>query len=511
MKSSTEFTFAGRTVLVVGLAREGMVAARWLVGQGARVIASDLQATAGAGEMDGLGVELRIGPQTPDLLAGVDVVVASPGVPQDLPLFLAAQAAGLPITTETRLFAQLCPAKIVGVTGSSGKTTTTTLTAKMLEASGYRTWLGGNIGEPLLGRVAEVGAGDRVALELSSFQLLYWGGRTGGRATEVATTGKTMGRATEVATTRGGGGEGGISPQVAGVLNLTPNHLDRHPSLAHYAAAKANILASQSASDVAVLNGDDPLTAAWAATRRVRIEAGSGQEAVDFPLAGRVLSFSLRAQPEDDGAWLSEDGWVWLRWQGQAQAIVHRRAIKLRGEHNLANVLAACCLAAAADASPTALCETASAFAGVEHRLQIVRHRRGVWWIDDSIATSPERAMAALRSFDEPIILLAGGRDKHLPWAAWAATVHERARHVIVFGEAAGLIKSALLPLPADSRVQAVHTAADLATVVSLADALARPGDVVLLSPGGTSFDAYRDFTARGRHFRDLVLALPEP
>lgn len=492
MKPSTELTFAGKTVLVVGLAREGMVAARWLVGQGARVIASDLQATAGAGEMDGLGVELRIGPQTPDLLAGVDVVVASPGVPQDLPLFLAAQTASLPITTETRLFAQLCPAKIVGITGSSGKTTTTTLTAKMLEASGYRTWLGGNIGEPLLGRVAEVGAGDRVALELSSFQLLYWGERTMGRMTE------------------GVGGEGGISPQVAGVLNLTPNHLDRHPSLAHYAAAKANILAAQSANDVAVLNGDDPLTAAWAATRRVRIEAGPGQETVDFPLAGRVLSFSLRAPPADDGAWLSEDGWVWLRWQGQAQAIVHRRAIKLRGEHNLANVLAACCLAATAGASPAALCETASTFAGVEHRLQIVRHRRGVLWIDDSIATSPERAMAALRSFDEPIILLAGGRDKHLPWAAWAATVHERARHVIVFGEAAGLIKTALLPLPADSRVQAVHTAADLATVVSLADALARPGDVVLLSPGGTSFDAYRDFAARGHHFRDLVLALPE-
>jgi UDP-N-acetylmuramoylalanine--D-glutamate ligase len=494
MQPPTELTFAGKTVLVVGLAREGTAAARWLAGQGARVIASDLQATASADEMEGLGVELRIGPQTPDLLAGVDFIVASPGVPHDLPLFLAAQAAGLAITTETRLFAQLCPAMIVGVTGSSGKTTTTTLTAKMLEASGFCTWLGGNIGEPLLGRLAEMGAGDRVALELSSFQLLYWGGR----AAETAAAGEA-------------GPEIGISPEVAGVLNLTPNHLDRHPSLAHYAAAKANILAAQSADDVAVLNGDDPLTAAWAAARRVQIAAGPGQGAVDFPLAGRALSFSLRGQPAGDGTWLSEDGWVWLRWQGQAHAIIHRREIKLRGDHNLANVLAACCLAAAAGASPAALCETAAGFAGVEHRLQVVRHRRGVLWIDDSIATSPERAMAALRSFGEPIILLAGGRDKHLPWAAWAAAVHERAQHVIVFGEAAGLIKSALLPLPAGSRVQAVHTAADLATVVNLADALARPGDVVLLSPGGTSFDAYRDFAARGRHFRELVLALPDP
>lgn len=490
MKPPTEPLFTGKTVLVVGLAREGTVAARWLAGQGARVIASDLKSPANAAELSGLGIEFRPGPQTPDLLSGVDLVLASPGVPQDLPLFLAAEERGLPITTETKLFAHLCPATIVGVTGSSGKTTTATLTAQMLQAAGFRTWLGGNIGEPLLGRAAEMGVEDRVVLELSSFQLFYWAGRS----TQVAATAY----------------EDGISPQVAAILNLTPNHLDRHPSMAHYAAAKANILARQSAADVAVLNRDDPVTAAWTASGRVSVAAGAGQKAVDFPLAGRLLSFGLSGRPVGDGAWLADDGQLWLRWQGETGPVIHRSQIKLRGRHNLANILAACCLAAAAGAAPASLCQVASTFSGVEHRLQLVRTRAGVLWIDDSIATSPERAMAALRSFDEPIILLAGGRDKHLPWHDWAASVHQRARQVILFGEAAGLIKSALLPLPGDSRVQAIHTAADLATVVSLADALSRPGDVVLLSPGGTSFDAFDDFAARGRHFRELVLALPE-
>lgn len=480
-----EHSLVGKTVLVAGLAREGTVAARWLAEQGARVMASDVKATASLDDLAQMGVDIRLGPQTPDLLQGVDFLVASPGIPQDLPLFMAAVQRGIPVTTETRLFAQLCPAPLVGITGSSGKTTTTTLTAKMLESSGFRTWLGGNIGEPLLGRAVQMRPEDRVVLELSSFQLLYWAAAPGQGA--------------------------GISPHVAAVLNLTPNHLDRHPSMEHYAAAKANILAYQSEGDVAILSCDDPITSTWAASGRVRVDAGVGQETVAFPLSGRVLSFGVENWPEGDGAWLSDDGWVWLRWQGEAKAIVHRQAIKLRGEHNLANVLAACCLATAAGAAPQALCQVASTFTGVEHRLELVRRRSGVSWINDSIATSPERAMAALRSFDEPIILLAGGRDKHLPWADWAAAVHARTRHVIVFGEAAALIKSVLLPLPVGSHIQAVHTAADLSAAVNLASALARPDDVVLLSPGGTSFDAYVDFAARGHHFRELVLALPQP
>ncbi len=485
-------SLSGQTVLVVGLAREGTVAARWLAQHGARVIASDVRAAAleSARDLAQWGVKIQLGPQTPDLLLGVDVVVASPGVPQDAPIFLAARALGIPITTETRLFAQNYLAPLVGITGSSGKTTTTTLTAKMIEASGLRTWLGGNIGEPLLGRTEEIGPDDRVVLELSSFQLLYWASDQNSASSPAGLPWSER---------------RGISPGVAGVLNITPNHLDRHPSMAHYAAAKAHILAYQQPGDVAVLNREDAVVGAWAAAGRVSIAAGEGQAPVAFPLAAHLLTFGLHTLPSGEGAWVSEEGRIWLRWQGEAQPILHRQDLKLRGEHNLANVMAACCLAAAAGATPAAMREIASAFTGVAHRLEVVRNRNGVLWINDSIATSPERASAALHSFDEPIILLAGGRDKHLPWDSWAAAVHQRARQVITFGEAADLIAAALVPTPPDSRLEEVRAGRDLTTAVALARDLARPGDVVLLSPGGTSFDAYVDFAARGQHFRDLV------
>ena len=488
---------AGQTVLVVGLAREGATAARWLAGQGARVTVSDLRPAAAladtVAEMATLGIDVRLGPQTPDLLTGVDAVVASPGVPQDHPLFQAAHLLGLPVTTETRLFAQRCPAPIVGITGSSGKTTTTTLTFDMLEASGVRTWLGGNIGAPLLGRQDDMTPDDRVVVELSSFQLLYWQGSTAAAAPADAVPWHDL---------------RGLSPHIAAVLNITPNHLDRHPSMSHYAAAKANILAYQGSSDVAVLSHDDDVTGAWAAQSRVAIEAGPGQAAVSFELAGQLLTFGLATAPAGNGAWCDKD-WVWWRWQDKTERILPRKEFQLRGQHNLANLLAACCLAGAAGAYPEAMRQAAASFRGVEHRLEVVRKLGGVLWINDSIATSPERALAALHSFDEPLILLAGGRDKRLPWDAWAAVVHRSTRYVITFGEAASLIAEALTPAPADSRLETVLAAEDLSEAVAFAHRVACPGDVVLLSPGGTSYDAYVDFAARGQHFRDLVNAFP--
>ncbi len=489
---------SGQSLLVVGLAREGVTAASWLAGRGARVTVSDVRPAADLAEllavMAAKGVAVRLGPQTPDLLDGMDAIVASPGVPQDHPLFLAARQNGIPVTTETRLFAQHCPAPIVGITGSSGKTTTTTLTCHMLEASGFRTWLGGNIGAPLLGREEEMAADDRVVLELSSFQLLYWQGEG---------TPAAPGDAIPWHDRRG------ISPHVAAVLNVTPNHLDRHPSMAHYAAAKANILAYQTPADVAVLNREDAVTGAWAAANQVTIAAGAGQEAVRFDLAGRQVTFGLATAPAGDGAWC-EDGWVWWRWQGTTQPVLPQREIQLRGQHNLANVLAACCLAGAAGAQTGAMRQVVAAFRGVEHRLEVVRSLGGVLWINDSIATSPERSLAALRSFEEPVILLAGGRDKHLPWDAWAAEVHRSVRAVITFGEAAALIASALEPAPSGSSLECVRDAGSLPQAVLSARQIAREGEVVLLSPGGTSYDAYVDFAARGQHFRDLVAALPE-
>jgi len=484
--------FSSQTILIVGLAREGRAAARWLAARGARVIASDLRPPQEEvrEELERMGIEMVIGPQREALLEGVDALAVSPGVPQDIPLLQAARDRRLPLTTEPRLFAQACPAPIAGVTGSSGKTTTTTLVARMLEASGFRTHLGGNIGDPLLPQLEAIAADDRTVMELSSFQLLYWAETAAWRDAPPPWNDSA-----------------GVSPHVAAILNLTPNHLDRHPSMAHYAAAKANILAFQTPDDWVILNREDAMTAPWAESGRVRIPAGDGQPARDFAIPGQILTFGFQRPAQGEGSWL-EDGWVVLRWQGETQRVFPVEAIRLRGRHNLANALAAAVIAAAAGATPEGMAEAIADFRGVPHRLEEVARIDGALWINDSIATAPERALAALRSFDEPIILLAGGRDKHLPWDAWAEEVHRRVRVVIAFGEARPIIEQALAQRPPHSCLQSLLPADDLPDAVMQAARMAQPGEIVLLAPGGTSFDAYPDFAARGQHFRELVRAL---
>ncbi|MCO6451168.1 MAG: UDP-N-acetylmuramoyl-L-alanine--D-glutamate ligase [Caldilineales bacterium] len=496
LATASSADFSGQKLLVVGLAREGLAAARWLAAHGASLVLSDLHGSealdASLSEMAGQPGEVRIGPQTAELLDGIDAVVVSPGVPQTIPLLQEARRRHIPLTAETRLFAQFCPAPIVGITGSSGKTTTSTLTARMLEAAGFQVWLGGNVGTPLSTEVERMQPGDRVVMELSSFQLPYWAEQESGNQGSMPWHDSH-----------------GLSPHVTAILNITPNHLDRHPSMSHYTAAKSHILNWQTATDYAVLNRDDPMLAAWAESGRVSVEAGAGQEAFTQEIGARILTFGLESQPARNGSWLS-DGRIWLRWQGQAQPVIDVTEIRLRGRHNLANVAAACCLAKAAGADIEAMAEAIRQFTGVAHRLEIVRVVHGVTWINDSIATSPKRAQAALRSFSEPIILLAGGRDKHLPWDDWATLVHGRVRHAILFGEAAGLIEAALHPTPPDSQLQSIQTCADLPQAVALAHTLTQPGDVVLLSPGGTSYDSYVDFAERGQHFRDLVNVLAD-
>ncbi|HEY81335.1 MAG TPA: UDP-N-acetylmuramoyl-L-alanine--D-glutamate ligase [Caldilineae bacterium] len=485
-------SFSSQTILIIGLAREGRAAAQWLAARGARVIASDLRPPAEdvREELARLGVEVVIGPQTEALLQGVDALAVSPGVPQEIPLLQGARARNLPLTSEPRLFAQACPAPIVGVTGSSGKTTTTTLAARMLQASGRRVWLGGNIGDPLLPRLEDIRSDDRAVMELSSFQLLYWG--------ETAAWSGAPSPWNDPA---------GVSPHVAAMLNLTPNHLDRHPSMAHYAAAKANILAFQSSDDWAVLNREDAMIGAWARSGRVSISAGDGQPAWAFDIPGQVVTFGFQRPAQGDGSWL-EDGWIALRWADETYRVLPVDGVRLRGRHNLANALAATVIAAAAGATPEGMAEALAAFQGVPHRLEEVARIDGVLWVNDSIATAPERALAALRSFQEPIVLLAGGRDKHLPWDAWAEEVHRRVRVVIAFGEARPIIEGALAHRPPGSRLQAFIPTTDLPAAVREAARVARPGEVALLAPGGTSFDAYQDFAARGQHFRELVQAL---
>ena len=487
--------YAGLHVVILGLARQGMATGRFFLAEGARVTLSDtrgeVQLAAARASLENYVAEnqppgtlhFALDGHPPNLLDDADLLCLSGGVSPAIPIVQEAVRRGIPLSNDGLLTLQHCRTPIIGLTGSAGKTTTTTLVGLMLEAAGCTARVGGNIGTPLLDRLAEVSPGDRVVMELSSFQLELFD----------------------------------RSPAIAALLNITPNHLDRHPSMSHYAAAKANILRFQSRSDTCVLSADDGYTGPWLAAGRCEIPAGEGQAAVYFPLQGTRLGFSLVDEVEA-GAFLRGDALIWRRRGADDVEICRTTEVRLRGRHNLANILAACCVAGAAGADAPALRSVATTFGGVAHRLQIVRERGSVLWVNDSIATAPERTVAALRSFDEPIVALLGGRDKNLPWDECAAEIHgrradgqPRVRHAILFGEAAGLIAEALArhahasgdtPIP-------VTRCADLPEAVNVAARVAQAGDVALLAPGGTSFDAYVDFAARGEHFAALVEALP--
>ena len=474
--------------LVVGLAREGTALTRVLAGRGARVTVTDIRPAGELSEsvalLDDLPVTLALGGHPLSLLNESEIVFVSPGVPPDIPLLVEARRRGLPFSSETRLFTRLCPAQVVGITGSSGKTTTTALTGEMLKATGRKTWVGGNIGRPLIGHLDEIGPEDAVVMELSSFQL------------EMFAPGKNDERSYALYD------PAGWSPPIAAMLNITPNHLDRHPSMDAYIAAKAQILNYQQACDIAVLNMDNAITRQMGESDQVR---------------ARRVWFSLEQEVEE-GAFLRGEELI-LRCAGDEQAVGVASEIQLMGRHNMANCLAATALAAAAGASVEAMHQTATTFQGVEHRLELVRERNGVRWYNDSIATTPERTVAALRAFEAPIVLLAGGRDKHLPWNEMAALTWRKAQHLILFGEAVGLVCDAMQTNDSDITIDPsaapylqhkthIHGAGTLERAVAIAAQVAEPGDVVLLSPGGTSFDAYPDFAARGEHFRQLVETL---
>lgn len=491
MGQMTAKAFRGKRVVILGLARQGVALARFFHAGGAQITISDIapaehltEPLAQIAALD--NIRLVLGGHPFSLLDNCDLLCLSGGVPPQIPLVQAARQRGIPLSNDTLITIQYSPAAVAGITGSSGKTTTTTLVGLMLQetlaqnssGASCRVWVGGNIGTPLVDRLDQIRADDKIVLELSSFQLELFDTAAGGQS---------------------------CSPHLAAVLNITPNHLDRHPSMAHYTASKANILRWQGSDDVAVLGADNVVTGRWLRSGQVEIEAGRGQVERRFPLRARLLGFGA-GEAVGEGCWLENDVLV-LRLDGREHFLLTAREIRLRGQHNVLNVLAACATAAAAGVDPQAMAEVVHRFEGVPHRLELVRQLNGVQWINDSIATSPERAAAALRSFDEPIILLAGGRDKKLPWDEFARLVHQRARHLIVFGEAAALIAEAVTRVEHQQPFPITHCA-DLAEAVQEAARIAQPGDVVLLAPGGTSFDAYKDFEARGQHFRDLVNAL---
>jgi len=452
----------GARVVILGLGRQGTALARWLVRQGAEVTVSDRQPAERLGRflqaLEGLPVRYVLGDHPLSLLEGCDLLCLSGGVPLDIPIVQEAVRRGIPLANDAQLFLERCRGWTAGITGTSGKTTTTALVGAMCQAAGFRTWVGGNIGNPLIEFVEEIGPEDRVILELSSFQL------------EIMT----------------------VSPRVAAVLNIAPNHLDRHKTMEAYIAAKQRILDFQDVEDVAVLGYDDPNARSLAAAVR-----------------GRLRFFS-REREVARGAFLRE-GTLFLRLGSEAWPICRVEEVRLRGRHNLWNVLAAAAVAGSLGADIGAIREAVLTFSGVPHRLERVREVRGVLYVNDSIATTPERVRVALEAFEEPIVLLAGGRDKGLPWEETAEVIARRARVLIAFGELGDRIVEAARA--ARARVDGVflehlERVATLEEAVARAAGLARPGEVVLLSPGGTSFDAYRDFEERGMHFRQLVEAL---
>ena len=477
--------FAGSRVLVVGLGREGTALAAYLAGHGLAVTVTDAQPAsrlaAAAAFLQEAGVSLVLGEHPLSLLDEVDLLFVSPGVPLEIPFLQAARARHLPLSTESRLFCHLCPAPIVAVTGSSGKTTTTTLVGKMMEADGRKTWVGGNIGQPLIAAVDQIQPIDTVVMELSSFQLEYFHPRLN-EGIDVAPHAPP-----ELVVLLAG-----WSPPISAILNITPNHLDRHPTMKHYIQAKRGIVDYQAADGRAIMGLDNDLT-----------------RTIGAQLGQRVRWFSLEALLPG-GAGLFNDEVVLLDMDGTHQPVVHRRDIKLRGLHNLSNVLAACLLAREAGVSLEAMRQVATTFTGVAHRLQLVREHNGVSYYNDSISTTPERLMAALRSFNEPIVLLVGGRDKHLPWEDAARLMLRSARHIILFGEAMEIIVRAIERVrPGMLGVDpALHRCVDLEQAVYLAAQVSRPGDVVLLSPGCASFDQFHDFAERGEKFGEWVAQL---
>ncbi|MFQ5398132.1 MAG: UDP-N-acetylmuramoyl-L-alanine--D-glutamate ligase [Anaerolineae bacterium] len=450
--------FYGKRLVILGLARQGKALAAFAAQAGARVTVSDLRSAEKLqdvmAELEGLRITYVLGEHPMELLDGTDALAISGGVPIDAPLVEEAQRRGIPVTNDSQEFVKRAPASVIGITGSAGKSTTTALTGLMGQMAGRRTWVGGNIGRPLLADLHKMAADDMVVQELSSFQLELWR----------------------------------QSPSVAAVLNITPNHLDRHKTMAAYVKAKANILRYQQAGDTAVLSADD-----------------SGSLALSRLVQGRLRLFSLMREVED-GAFL-RDGRIWLR-NGSESAVCTVEDIRLRGRHNVLNILAAVTLADSVGTPIEAMRRAIRAFTGIEHRLELVRTWRGVHYINDSIATAPERVLAALASFSEPIILLAGGRDKEMEWAPWVERVRAQVKHVILFGDLAEMLEKHLTePSPDNGRLRLTRVDT-LAEAVTVAAETAESGDVVLLSPGGTSFDTFTNFTERGEVFRQLVRKL---
>ena len=436
---------------VAGAGRSGVAAAELLARRGAHVTLSETRGDAAAAEpLRGLGVQLELGGHKTETFAGADLVVLSPGVPPEQTVVRAARGRGVPVVGELELASRWLRGRVIAITGTKGKSTTTELTGRMLEAAGFNVAVGGNIGAPLSAQVSASTPDTLHVVETSSFQL-----------EQIET----------------------FHPWIAVMLNFSPDHLDRHPSLEAYGAAKARIFENQDASDWAVVNADDPAVLELA--RRGRA-------------ARRLFA---RREPIAEGT-VIEERWIVDRRRGATERLVPLDAIHLLGPHLVTDVMAAATVGAIAGATPVAMTAAVESFRGLEHTMELVAEIGGVRFVNDSKATNVESALRSIESFESGVVPIVGGRFKGGDLRLLREPLASRAKAVVAIGEAKPLIRDAL------AGAIDVREAASLEEAVERAFALAKPSGVVLLAPACASFDMFSDYAERGRKFKEHVAHL---
>lgn len=447
---------SGRRVLVLGAAKSGVAASKFLKEHGAEVILSDIKTFS---EMQGIEEEVKpLGINTiwgkhPDIKSlSPQLIIVSPGIPLSVPPLVEAAELNIPIISELELAFQFARTPFIAVTGTNGKTTTTALTGQLFLDANRRVFIGGNIGLPLISQVEKYGPQDLIVAEVSSFQL--------------ATT-KTF------------------KPRVAIIINITPDHLDWHGSMDAYREAKAKIFANQSEEDILILNYDDPLVKDLA-----------------YQAKSQVIFFSCRNKLEE-GVYLL-NGQVVIDIGEGPVPIVEREDIFLKGNHNLENVMAAVAAGYILGLEPEQIKATLISFKGVAHRLEFVAEIEGVKFINDSKGTNPDASIKAIEAYSEPIILIAGGKNKGSDFSEFALKIKEKVKELVLVGQAAPEIKKAVTEIGYD-RYHEVNTFQE---AVYKANELAEKGDIVLLSPACASWDMFKSFEERGDVFKELVHSL---
>ena len=445
---------AGKRIVVLGIGVSNRPLIRLMLSYGLHVTACDRtpreQLDAVVLDLEASGAVLKVGNDYLDDLTA-DVVFRTPGMHPNIPALCQLRDSGATITSEMEAFFSVCPCPIIAVTGSDGKTTTTTLIAEILKQAGRKVWIGGNIGQPLLPFAAEMDETDVAVVELSSFQLMHMK----------------------------------QSPQIAVVTNLTPNHLDVHKDMQEYIEAKENIYLHQKSCDRVVLNLDNEITASFAPKA-----------------AGAVSCFSKQRQP-NHGVWFRDD----VIMRGNVP-VLKREDILIPGLHNVENYMAAIC-AVEGLVSDEDIVTVAKTFGGVEHRIELVRNLDGVRYYNDSIASSPTRTIAGLHAFDQKIILIAGGYDKHLSFDELGTEICNHVKALVLCGATAEKIRKAVVEAaPACGEIPIIETTTSLEAAVAAARSLSAAGDIITLSPACASFDQFKNFMVRGKAYKEIVLAL---